>query len=118
MSSAAEAEIGATFLNAKDTFTNLHNPRGTRTFPTPHSHESKENHSSEFWKQYNKAETVEGGWHALLLDQRLHPPGQLQDLMTPPEAPTSGTTTPNTIPQAITDWFPALPPRRPPYTPC
>ena len=41
MSSVAEADIGATFLNAKDALPNQHNPQRTRTSPTPHSHASR-----------------------------------------------------------------------------
>ena len=44
MPSSAEAKISATFLNAKDAFTNLHNSRGARTSPTPHSDASRYQH--------------------------------------------------------------------------
>ena len=81
MSSASEAEIGATFLNAKyalSIFTTLEELGYTQP-PTPMQVDNTT--AVGFEKRYYRVETVKVYLHALLLDQGLHPPGPIQYLL-------------------------------------
>ena len=100
MSSAAEAEIGATFLNSKDalpirtTLEELGHPQPPPPCKsiTPHQWDLQTIPSSRNGQRKLTCASTGSEIALVRVNSRF---------TVPPEAPTSGTTTPNTTPQAI-----------------
>jgi hypothetical protein len=70
MSSAAEAEIGAVFINAKEGAVLLYNIEIIRAPSAPHTNGNRQYHCHRIHQWHNKTKAHKSNGYAFLLDKR------------------------------------------------
>ena len=81
MGSAAEAEIGAAYINGQEAFTDTHLTPQNGAPTARHTSPSRQLRRQELRQRHHEAKTIESDRHALLLDTRPHKPRSVPHLL-------------------------------------